>query len=86
MLLVHYQNQAIANQFNTILMKKIILLLALIVLFTAPVFAQTVKVAVAANLQAVIKELQAGFKNKTGIVIEPIVGSATMFSWIGFRI
>lgn len=76
MLLVHYQNQANANQFNTILMKKIILLLALIVLFTAPVFAQTVKVAVAANLQAVIKELQAGFKNKTGVVIEPIVGSS----------
>ena len=57
-------------------MKKIILLLVLIVLFIAPIFAQSVKVAVAANLQAVIKELQAGFKNKTGIVIEPIVGSS----------
>lgn len=58
------------------LMKKINLLLALILLFTAPISAQTVKVAVAANLQAVIKELQTGFKNKTGIVIEPIVGSS----------
>ncbi|MEP6614015.1 MAG: molybdate ABC transporter substrate-binding protein [Mucilaginibacter sp.] len=57
-------------------MKKINLLLALILLFTAPISAQTVKVAVAANLQAVIKELQTGFKNKTGIVIEPIVGSS----------
>ena len=58
------------------LMKKINLLLVLIVLFTAPIFGQTVKVAVAANLQAVIKELRADFKNKTGIAIEPIVGSS----------
>lgn len=57
-------------------MKKINSLLALILVFTAPISAQTVKVAVAANLQSVIKELRAGFKNKTGIVIEPIVGSS----------
>jgi len=57
-------------------MKKINLLLVFIALFTAPIFAQTVKVAVAANLQAVIKELRADFKNKTGIAIEPIVGSS----------
>jgi molybdate transport system substrate-binding protein len=57
-------------------MKKIILFSALILLFTAQIYAQNVKVAAAANLQAVIKELQTDFKNKTGIAIEPIVGSS----------
>jgi molybdate transport system substrate-binding protein len=46
------------------------------VLFTTPVFAQNLKVAVAANLQSVIKVLQKDFKQKTGIEIEPIVGSS----------
>ena len=40
------------------------------------VFAQNVKVAVAANLQGVIKVLQKDFKDKTGIEIEPIIGSS----------
>src|SRR5579872_4955029 len=39
-------------------------------------FAQNLKVAVAANLQGVIKVLGKDFKEKTGIEIEPIVGSS----------
>src|ERR1700712_3944932 len=39
-------------------------------------FAQSLKVAVAANLQGVIKVLGKDFKEKTGIEIEPIVGSS----------
>ena len=47
-----------------------------LLLFTATTFAQTLKVAVAANLQGVIKVLGKDFKDKTGIEIEPIVGSS----------
>ena len=39
-------------------------------------FAQELKVATAANLQSVIKVLGADFNKKTGITIEPIVGSS----------
>ena len=39
-------------------------------------FAQELKVAVAANLQGVIKILGKDFKEKTGIEIQPIVGSS----------
>ena len=39
-------------------------------------FAQELKVAVAANLQGVIKVLGKDFEKKTGIVIQPIVGSS----------
>jgi len=39
-------------------------------------FAQELKVAVAANLQGVIKVLGKDFKEKTGIEIQPIVGSS----------
>ncbi|HWZ03641.1 MAG TPA: molybdate ABC transporter substrate-binding protein [Mucilaginibacter sp.] len=45
-------------------------------LLVSPAFAQNVKVAVAANLQAVIKALDQDFKQKTGITIEPIVGAS----------
>jgi molybdate transport system substrate-binding protein len=38
--------------------------------------AQTLRVAAAANLQSVIKALQVDFKQKTGIIIEPIIGSS----------
>jgi molybdate transport system substrate-binding protein len=38
--------------------------------------AQTLRVAAAANLQSVIKVLQVNFKQKTGITIEPIIGSS----------
>lgn len=48
----------------------------LAVLFAANLYAQNLKVAVAANLQSVIKVLDADFKNKTGIVVEPIVGAS----------
>ncbi len=39
-------------------------------------FTQGLKVAVAANLQSVIKVLDADFKRKTGIDVEPIVGAS----------
>ena len=39
-------------------------------------FAQSLKVAAAANLQAVIRVLGQDFKQRTGIAIEPIVGSS----------
>jgi molybdate transport system substrate-binding protein len=55
-------------------MKRIKLLIMLWVLLTAHVFAQNLKIAVAANLQSVIKVLGQDFKQKTGITIEPIVG------------
>ena len=45
-------------------------------LFTAASFGQTLKVAAAANLQGVIKILGKDFEDKTGIKIEPIVGSS----------
>lgn len=38
--------------------------------------AQNLRVAAAANLQSVIPVLQSDFKQKTGIVIEPIIGSS----------
>ena len=46
------------------------------ILFSTPVFSQQLKVAVAANLQPVIIELQKDFAQKTGIQIDPIVGSS----------
>jgi molybdate transport system substrate-binding protein len=49
---------------------------AIFLLMTASAFAQNLKVAVAANLQGVIKVLQKDFKQKSGIEIEPIVGSS----------
>ncbi|MDB4923925.1 molybdate ABC transporter substrate-binding protein [Mucilaginibacter sp.] len=58
------------------MMKRIKILLAACLFLTSPAFAQNIKVAVSANLQAVIKVLQSDFKNKTGIMIEPIVGSS----------
>lgn len=39
-------------------------------------YAQTIRVAAAANLQSVMPVLQADFKQKTGISIEPIIGSS----------
>jgi molybdate transport system substrate-binding protein len=39
-------------------------------------FSQDLKVAAAANLQSIIKVLGADFTKKTGIVVEPIVGSS----------
>jgi len=45
-------------------------------LWVGPACAQNLKVAVAANLQSVIKALGQDFKQKTGIQIEPIVGSS----------
>jgi len=45
-------------------------------LFCAPTFAQSLKVAAAANLQSVITVLQKDFKQRTNIEIEPIIGSS----------
>jgi len=42
----------------------------------SPAYAQTVRVAAAANLQAVMDVLQKDFKQKTGITIEPVIGSS----------
>lgn len=57
-------------------MKQIKILIAVFFLSVSHVFGQNLKVAVAANLQGVIKALQSDFKSKTGITIEPIVGSS----------
>ncbi|MDP9079814.1 MAG: molybdate ABC transporter substrate-binding protein [Bacteroidota bacterium] len=57
-------------------MKQIKILIVACFILISPVFGQNLKVAVAANLQAVIKVLQSDFKSKTGISIEPIVGSS----------
>ncbi|MDB5132616.1 MAG: Molybdate transport system substrate-binding protein [Mucilaginibacter sp.] len=57
-------------------MKKPTSLIAALLLTISLGFCQAVKVAVAANLQSVVKKLQNDFKQKTGIEIEPIVGSS----------
>ena len=56
-------------------MKRIVLVFSLL-LFSAAVFVQNLRVAVAANLQGVIKVLAKDFKEKTGIEVEPIIGSS----------
>ena len=60
---------------NKMLKRTAILTLTCLFL-TVQSFAQGLKVAVAANLQGVIKVLGKDFKQKTGIDIEPIVGSS----------
>ncbi len=57
-------------------MKKIKILIAACLLLVGPVFAQSIKVATAANLQAVIKALGEDFQKKTGITVEPIINSS----------
>jgi molybdate transport system substrate-binding protein len=57
-------------------MKCIKLIFTFLVLLSAQTFAQSIKVAVAANLQTVIKVLGEDFKQKSGITIEPIVGAS----------
>src|SRR6201992_609904 len=56
--------------------KQSIIVTSVFLLITISSFAQSLKVAVAANLQGVIKVLGKDFKQKTGIEIEPIVGSS----------
>lgn len=59
--------------------KKLILGGWAVIVFTflfVPSFAQSIKVATAANLQGVIKVLQKDFKQRTGIDIEPVVSSS----------
>ena len=58
------------------MLKQIKITLAVCLLFVSPVFSHNIKVAVAANLQSVIKVLAKDFKQKTGIEIEPIVGAS----------
>src|ERR1700753_966075 len=57
-------------------MKYFKLILIPLILISAHAFAQNIKVAVAANLQAVIKVLGDDFKQKTGITVEPIAGAS----------
>lgn len=56
--------------------KKRAFILLSCLLLSVSAFAQNLKVATAANLQAVIKVLGADFAKKTGIEVEPIVGSS----------
>ena len=57
-------------------MKRAKLIFAFLALLSDQTFAQGIKVAVAANLQSVIKALGEDFKQKTGVTIEPIVGAS----------
>ncbi|HEY5328088.1 MAG TPA: molybdate ABC transporter substrate-binding protein [Mucilaginibacter sp.] len=57
-------------------MKPLKIFIVACLLSSSPVLAQNLKVAVAANLQSVIKVLGEDFKQKTGITIEPIVSSS----------
>lgn len=57
------------------MLKKLIVLL-IVSLTSCGVFAQPVRVAVAANAQFVVKKLALEFKNKTGIAVEVISGSS----------
>jgi molybdate transport system substrate-binding protein len=56
--------------------KRLIFLALTLVLLHGNILAQNIRVAAAANLQSVIEVLQKDFKQKTGIVIEPIIGSS----------
>jgi len=56
--------------------KSSILITVLLLVASTVSFAQDLRVAVAANMQGVIKVLGKDFKQKTGIGIEPIVGSS----------
>jgi len=56
--------------------KSSILITVLLLIASTASFAQDLKVAVAANMQGVIKVLGKDFKQKTGIGVEPIVGSS----------
>ena len=58
------------------MMKKLTSLILAFLLTTCIAFCQVVRVAVAANLQSIVKVLQKDFKQKTGIDIEPIVGAS----------
>ncbi|HEY0244217.1 MAG TPA: molybdate ABC transporter substrate-binding protein [Mucilaginibacter sp.] len=55
---------------------KRITILTFLCFLNAICFGQTLKVAAAANLQSVIRVLQKDFAQKTGIEIEPIIGSS----------
>lgn len=46
------------------------------ILLVSQAVAQNIKIAVAANMQPAIKALQTDFRQRTGIVIEPIIGSS----------
>jgi molybdate transport system substrate-binding protein len=56
--------------------KRVVLLLIFSLALGTMSFAQSLKVAAAANLQSVITVLQKDFKQKTNIDIDPIVGSS----------
>jgi molybdate transport system substrate-binding protein len=56
--------------------KGLIFLILAVVLLHGVVLAQNIRVAAAANLQSVITVLQKDFKQRTGIVIEPVIGSS----------
>jgi molybdate transport system substrate-binding protein len=58
------------------IIKRYIIITAACLFMGISAFAQNLKVAVAANLQGVIKVLAKDFKQKTGIEVEPIVGSS----------
>ncbi|AYL98156.1 molybdate ABC transporter substrate-binding protein [Mucilaginibacter celer] len=64
------------EQYNNKPKKIIFFLLALFFCAAAPVFAQNIKVAAAANLQPVMEVLQKDFKQKTGISIDAVIGSS----------
>jgi molybdate transport system substrate-binding protein len=64
------------NLFTMIHLKKRALLFFFFLLVSVTSFAQGLKVAAAANLQSIIKVLGADFTKRTGIEIEPIIGSS----------
>jgi molybdate transport system substrate-binding protein len=61
---------------NSRQLNRVFLILLCAFFVNSAIFAQTIKVAAAANLQSVILILQKDFKQKTGVEIEPIVGSS----------
>jgi molybdate transport system substrate-binding protein len=71
------KNKSMESKPNYFRLKTPLMVLAVaFLLWSCPAYAQNLKVAVAANLQSVIKALGQDFKQKTGIQIEPIVGSS----------
>jgi molybdate transport system substrate-binding protein len=76
MVVILTRNTPYYRLINIMKIKQSIMIVTVYTLLAVPSFAQNLKVAVAANLQGVVKVLQRDFKQKTGITIQPIVGSS----------
>jgi len=64
------------NKFSKLKIQSRLIITICLLLLSFSSFAQNLKVAAAANLQGVMKALQADFTQKTGIGVDPIIGAS----------